>query len=64
MRARRDADRGTRRDARRLTASVRLFTRGATPIGALSAGALAGLLTPRATLAILMVLLALTPAWL
>jgi MFS family permease len=48
----------------RLTASVRLFTRGATPIGALSAGAVASLLTPRATLAILMTLLALTPAWL
>lgn len=48
----------------RLTASVRLFTRGATPVGALSAGVLAGLLTPRATLVVLMALLALTPAWL
>lgn len=48
----------------RLTASVRLFTRGATPVGALSAGTIAGLLNPRATLAILMALLALTPAWL
>ena len=48
----------------RLTASARLFSRGATPVGALGAGALAGLLTPRATLVILMALLALTPIWL
>jgi len=48
----------------RLTASARLFSRGALPVGALSAGVLAGLLTPRATLSVLMALLALTPAWL
>jgi MFS family permease len=48
----------------RVTATVRLFSRGAMPAGALAAGALASLLTPRATLAILMGLLAITPAWL
>jgi MFS family permease len=48
----------------RVTASVRLFSRGAMPAGALGAGAVATLLTPRATLAILMGILAITPAWL
>lgn len=48
----------------RVTATARLFSRSAMPAGALGAGAMAGLLTPRATLAILMGLLALTPAWL
>jgi MFS family permease len=48
----------------RVTATARLFSRSAMPAGALGAGALAGLLTPRAALAILMALLALTPAWL
>jgi MFS family permease len=48
----------------RVTATVRLFSRGAIPAGALCAGALAGLLTPRTTLAILMGLLAITPVWL
>jgi MFS family permease len=48
----------------RITASARLLSRSAMPAGALGAGALAGLLTPRAALAILMALLALTPAWL
>jgi MFS family permease len=48
----------------RVTATVRLFARSAMPAGALGAGTLAGLLNARATLAILMGLLALTPAWL
>jgi MFS family permease len=48
----------------RVTATVRLFSRSAMPAGALGAGVLASLLTPRAALAILMGLLALTPAWL
>src|SRR6266536_1166999 len=48
----------------RVTATVRLFSRSAMPAGALGAGALASLLTPRATLAILMGLLTVTPAWL
>ena len=48
----------------RVTASVRLFSRSAMPAGALGAGALAGLISPRATVATLMVLLVLAPAWL
>jgi MFS family permease len=48
----------------RVTATARLLSRSAMPAGALGAGALAGLLTARATLAILMGLLAFTPAWL
>jgi MFS family permease len=48
----------------RVAASVRLFSRSAIAAGALAAGALASLLTPRAALAILIGLLALTPAWL
>jgi MFS family permease len=48
----------------RVTATTRLFSRSAMPAGALGAGALAGLLSPRTALAILMVLLVLTPAWL
>jgi MFS family permease len=45
----------------RVTASVRLFTRGAMPAGALVAGALAGWLTPRLALAVLMGLLVFSP---
>jgi MFS family permease len=48
----------------RVTATVRLFTRSAIPAGALTAGAVASLLTPRIALAILMGLLTITPAWL
>jgi MFS family permease len=48
----------------RVTATVRLFSRSAMPAGALGAGALASIFTPRATLVILMVLLVITPAWL
>jgi hypothetical protein len=48
----------------RVTATVRLFSRSAIPAGALGAGALASLLTPRATPTILMALLVMTPAWL
>jgi MFS family permease len=48
----------------RVTATARLLSRGAMPIGALGAGALAGALTPRVTLVILMALLVLVPVWL
>ena len=48
----------------RVTASVRLFSRGVMPLGALAAGALAQVLTPRAALAVFFVLLIGTPVWL
>jgi MFS family permease len=48
----------------RVTATVRLFSRGAIPAGALGAGVLAGLLTPRTTLAMLLAVLATIPVWL
>jgi hypothetical protein len=48
----------------RVTATIRLFGRGATPLGALAAGALAATLTPRAALVILMAFLVLAPVWL
>jgi predicted MFS family arabinose efflux permease len=48
----------------RVTATSRLLGRAAMPAGALGAGALATAITPRATLVILMVLLALVPTWL
>jgi MFS family permease len=48
----------------RVIATVRLFTRGVSPVGALAGGALAGSLTPRSALVILVALLALPPVWL
>jgi MFS family permease len=48
----------------RVTATIRLFGRGATPLGALAAGALAGAFTPRTALTILMAFLVLAPVWL
>jgi hypothetical protein len=48
----------------RVTATVPLFTCSAIPAGALTAGAVASLLTPRIALAILMGLLTIAPAWL
>lgn len=48
----------------KVTATFRLLGRATVPAGALGAGTLAGAITPRATLVILMVLLALVPAWL
>ncbi|GAA5187573.1 MFS transporter [Rugosimonospora acidiphila] len=48
----------------RVTATARLLSRGATPVGALVAGALAGAIEPRATLVILLLLLVALPVWL
>jgi MFS family permease len=48
----------------RITASMRVFSRGALPIGALVAGALADWLTPRTALVILAVCYAVVPVWL
>lgn len=48
----------------RVTATIRLFSRGATPLGAVAGGALAAALTPRVALAILMGFLVLAPVWL
>lgn len=48
----------------RTMASIRLFTRGTLPIGALAAGGLATLTSPRVTLIVLMALLLLCPIWL
>jgi MFS family permease len=47
----------------RVTASIRLVGRGAIPIGALAGGALAGALSPRATLTLIAALLVLVPVW-
>jgi MFS family permease len=48
----------------RTTASLRLFTRGTLPIGALAAGALASATSPRTTITVLMVVVLLCPLWL
>jgi MFS family permease len=48
----------------RATASIRLFTRGTLPIGALAAGALATVTSPRAAITVLMGLVLLCPLWL
>jgi MFS family permease len=48
----------------RTTASIRLFTRGMLPVGALFAGALATATSPRIALVVLMALLILCPIWL
>jgi hypothetical protein len=48
----------------RTTASIRFFTRGMLPVGALAAGALATVTSPRATLMVLVVLMTLVPLWL
>jgi MFS family permease len=48
----------------RTTASLRLFTRGTLPVGALAAGALATATSPRVAIAVLMALLLLSPLWL
>jgi len=48
----------------RTTASLRLFTRGTLPIGALAAGALASVTSPRITITALMVVVLLCPLWL
>jgi MFS family permease len=48
----------------RTTASIRLFTRGALPVGALTAGVLATATSPRVALIVLMALLLLCPIWL
>jgi len=48
----------------RTTASLRLFTRGTLPIGALAAGALASVTSPRITITVLMVVVLLCPLWL
>lgn len=45
----------------RVTASIRLFTRTALPLGALAGGALAGIVSPRVTLVVLLTLLAVVP---
>jgi MFS family permease len=48
----------------RVTATIRLFGRGVTPLGALAAGALAATLTPRTALVVLLAFLVLAPVWL
>jgi MFS family permease len=48
----------------RTTASLRLFTRGMLPLGAVAAGALATAASPRVAIVVLMALLLLTPVWL
>ncbi|HEY2672789.1 MAG TPA: MFS transporter [Rugosimonospora sp.] len=48
----------------RVTATARLLSRGAMPVGALGAGALASLIGSRVTLVILMALLVILPIWL
>ncbi len=48
----------------RTSASVRLFSRGALPVGALAGGALAAAAGPRAAVAVLMAGLVLCPLWL
>lgn len=48
----------------RVTASVRLFSRGALPVGALVGGAIAGATSPRAALFIMVPLYAIAPLWL
>lgn len=48
----------------RTTASIRLFTRGMLPVGAIFAGALATATSPRVTVIVLMALLILCPIWL
>jgi len=47
-----------------VSATVRLLGRVTMPSGALVAGAVAGIFTPRTALVALMVLLAIVPAWL
>jgi MFS family permease len=48
----------------RTMASIRLFTRGMLPVGALTAGALATVTSPRVTVFVFVALLALCPIWL
>jgi hypothetical protein len=48
----------------RTTASIRLFTRGMLPVGAIFAGVLATATSPRVSVAVLMALLILCPVWL
>ncbi|GIJ65296.1 MFS transporter [Virgisporangium ochraceum] len=48
----------------RTMASIRLFTRGMLPLGALAAGALATVTSPRVAIAVMMALLVLCPLWL
>ena len=48
----------------RTSASLRLFTRGTLPIGALVAGVLATATSPRTAIIVLMVVLLLCPLWL
>jgi Na+/melibiose symporter-like transporter len=48
----------------RVTASLRLFTRGTLPLGALATGALAAATSPRVAMVAVMALLLLAPVWL
>lgn len=48
----------------RVTASIRVFSRGALPVGALIGGTLAGVFNPRVALAVDLGLYALVPIWL
>jgi MFS family permease len=48
----------------RVTASLRLFTRGTLPLGALATGALAAATSPRVAMVAVMALLLLSPVWL